>query len=72
MHNQNIEGLGFLGYCHIAGNNQGQKDQNASNTQTFGLILHLLLLISAKRNRNDSMNANNVSFGVEHRKPKQL
>ena len=77
MHNQKIEGLGFLRYYHIVGDSQGvsmkgEKDLNTSITQTFGLILRLLLLVSAKQNRNDSMAANSVSFGVEHRKPNQL
>ena len=73
MHNQKIEFLGFLGYYHIAGDSEGvsmkdEKDLNASTTQTSGLILHLLLLLSAKRNLKDSMNANDVSFGIEHGK----
>ena len=76
MHNQKIEGLGFLGYYHIAGDNQGvsmkgEKDLSASNTQIFGLILSLLLLLSAKQNWNDIMNTNNVPICVEHTKPKQ-
>ena len=54
MHNQKIEGLGFLGYCHIVGDNQGvsmkgEKDLTAYATQTVGLLhlvlVHLVLLV---------------------------
>ena len=54
MHNQKIELLGFLGYYHIAGDNQcvsmkGEKDLNASATQTVGLVhlvlVHLVILV---------------------------